>query len=162
MQKANGQCLMHSSNLKISTSALTLPPRRCIATREMVLCCALNQWWWTHPLRIRLALLLPCVLEVSAACSSSIENVLLRSTLHLWFRWVAEWRYSLQSGLRSLALFVVSLPGVLSTSSCAWGGWRYFVAVTLGRCFCVAFITKADSAASCAGPYYPKRGFGSL
>jgi hypothetical protein len=42
-----------------------------------------------HTLGIRLALLLPCVLEVSGACFSSIVNVLLRSTLHLWFRWVA-------------------------------------------------------------------------
>jgi hypothetical protein len=43
-----------------------------------------------HPLGIRLALLVSCVLEVIGACSSSIVNVLLRSTLHLWFRWVAE------------------------------------------------------------------------
>jgi len=69
-----------------------------------------------HPLGIRLALLLPCVLEVSGACFSSIVNVLLRSTLHLWFRWVALFvavRAEVIGALRCI------LARGLSTSSCA-------------------------------------------
>ena len=69
-----------------------------------------------HPLGKSLALLVSCVLEVSGACFSSIVNVLLRSTLLLWFRWVAlfvEVRAKVIGALRCI------LARGLSTSSCA-------------------------------------------